>query len=87
MSREEVQDWLRTMVPVLFLGVIFFIGQREALSLLGQKVDNLTGVMQESNRKMEIISEKVIANDKEVGLQNYVLKGLDKRVTSLEDKR
>lgn len=86
MSREEVHNWLRTILPVAVLGFVFFIGQRESLSLVGQKVDNLTQVMEKTNRKLETISEKVIANDKEVGLQNYVIQGLDKRVTKLEDK-
>lgn len=36
---------------------------------------------------MERISEKVIANDKEMGLQTFVIKGLDERVKDLEKEK
>lgn len=84
--QKEIHDWLRTLLPVLIMGVVFYVGQIQSLALIGQKVDTLTGVLQETNLKMERISEKVVSNDKEVGLQNYAIKSLDVRLTKLEDK-
>lgn len=84
---KEIHDWLRTLLPVLIMGVVFYVGQIQSLALIGQKVDTLTGVLQETNQKMERISEKVIANDKEMGLQTFVIKGLDERVKDLEKEK
>lgn len=84
---KEIHDWLRTLLPVLIMGVVFYVGQIQSLALIGQKVDTLTGVLQETNQKMERISEKVIANDKEMGLQTFVIRGLDERVKDLEKKK
>lgn len=81
---KEIHDWLRTLLPVLVMGGVFYVGQIQSLSLIGQKVDTLTEVLQDTNLKMEKISEKVVQNDKEVGLQNYVLQSMDKRITRLE---
>ena len=83
---KEIHDWLRALLPVLVMGGVFYVGQIQSLALIGQKVDTLTGVLQETNQKMERISEKVIANDKEMGLQTFVIKGLDERVKDLEKK-
>lgn len=83
---REIHEWLRTLLPVLIMGLVFYVGQIQSLALIGQKVDTLTGVLQETNQKMERISEKVIENDKEMGLQTYVIKGLDERVKDLEEK-
>lgn len=83
---REIHEWLRTLLPVLIMGLVFYVGQIQSLALIGQKVDTLTGVLQETNQKMERISEKVIENDKEMGLQNYVIKGLDERVKNLEEE-
>lgn len=84
---KEIHDWLRTLLPVLVMGVVFYVGQMQSLALIGQKVDTLTGVLQETNQKMERISDKVVSNDKEVGLQNYAIKTLDKRLSNLEGKQ
>lgn len=84
--QKEIHDWLRTLLPVLIMGVVFYVGQIQSLALIGQKVDTLTGVLQETNLKMERISEKVVSNDKEMGLQNYAIKSLDTRLTKLEDR-
>lgn len=84
--QKEIHDWLRTLLPVLIMGVVFYVGQIQSLALIGQKVDTLTGVLQETNLKMERISDKVVSNDKEMGLQNYAIKTLDTRLTKLEDR-
>lgn len=83
---KEIHDWLRTLLPVLIMGIVFYVGQMQSLALIGQKVDVLTGVLQETNLKMERISDKVVSNDKEVGLQTYAIKSIDNRLTKLEDK-
>lgn len=82
----ETHNWLRTLVPVVIMGLVFYIGQRESLAVLVQKVDVLTEVLQETNQRMEGISNKVIANDKEVSLQIYAIKGLDERMKRLEER-
>lgn len=81
---REIHEWLRTLLPVLVMAGVFYVGQVQQLSLISQKVDTLTEVLKETNVKMETISEKVVNNDKEVNLQNYVLKTMDERIKKLE---
>lgn len=83
---REIHDWLRTLLPVLVMAAVFYIGQAQQLSLISQKVDDLTAVLKETNTKMETISEKVISNDKEVSLQTFVIKTMDERLKRLEEE-
>lgn len=84
---REIHDWLRTLLPVLVMAAVFYIGQAQQLSLISQKVDDLTAVLKETNTKMETISEKVISNDKEVSLQTFVIKTMDERLKRLEEEK
>lgn len=81
---REIHEWLRTLLPVFIMAGVFYVGQVQQLSLISQKVDTLTEVLKETNTKMETISEKVVNNDKEVNLQNYVIKTMDERIKKLE---
>lgn len=84
---REIHDWLRTLLPVLVMAAVFYVGQAQQLSLISQKVDDLTAVLKETNTKMETISEKVISNDKEVSLQTFVIKTMDERLKKLEEEK